>query len=359
MRILHIINNLAFGGAESLLVSMLPLVNVTHQVEVLLLDGRESTLLAKLESYNIKVIKLTNRGLYNPFIIFKLISIFNNYDIVHVHLFPSMYYAAMAKLLSRSKVKLVFTEHSTNNLRLKYWLFRLVDRFIYLNYTKIICITPEVKKVLMNLGIKDKKLCVIYNGIEVEKFIAAEGYERSSFGYSGDDILLIMVAAFRREKNHSVVVKSLSKLGPRYKLILVGDGTLRNNVELEVKELDLVDRVKFLGVRNDVHRLFKMCNIGILSSHWEGFGLAAVEAMASGLPVVASDVPGLAEIVGGGGLLFKEGDITDLTEKIVSLDDKNYYADIQRSGIKKSKSYDLITTVEQLLQVYDALYQKT
>lgn len=359
MKVLHIINSLAVGGAESLLVSMLPLINVTRPVEVLLLDGRESPLLAKLKMYNIKIIKLANKGLYDPSIIFKIIPIFKNYSIVHVHLFPSMYYAAIAKLLSRSKVQLVFTEHSTNNVRLKSCFFRLIDRFIYLNYSKIICITPEVEKVLINLGIADRKLNVIYNGIEVGKFLDAEGYERSSFGYSGDDIILIMVAAFRREKDHSLVIKSLSKLDPKYKLILVGDGYLRSKVELEVKDLNLGDRVKFLGVRRDVDRLLKICDIGILSSHWEGFGLAAVEAMASGLPVVASNVPGLADIVEGGGLLFEKGNIVDLTEKIVSLQDKDYYTNIQLRGIEKAKNYDLSTTVNHLLELYDALDQNT
>ncbi|OOG15669.1 hypothetical protein BWD42_24270 [Sphingobacterium sp. CZ-UAM] len=355
MKVLHIINNLTMGGAESLLVSMLPLMREEIEVDLLLLDDKESPLLDKLNAYNINIISWPNSHLYNPAIIFKIIPIIKSYSVVHVHLFPAMYYVAFAKLLSWSTVKLVFTEHSTNNRRLKSWFFRLTDRLVYLNYSKIVCITPEVKNVLSKLGVSEKKLSVIYNGIQLEKFLEAVPYNRSEFGYSEHDIILVMVAAFRREKNHSLVIKGLKELDRKYKLLLIGDGYLKGEVESEVNELDLNDRVKFLGVRDDVNRLLKTCDIGILSSHWEGFGLAAVEAMASGLPVVASDVPGLAEVVMGGGLLFKPEQMNDFLAKVISLEEKRYYQDIKKKCLEKAGKYDLKRTVQELILMYNRL----
>jgi Glycosyltransferase len=355
MRVLHVINNLIVGGAESLLVAMLPLIKKQVDVEVLLLVDTDSSLREKLKESNINILELSNRQLYNPLIILKLISILKNYSVVHVHLFPSMYYVAIAKLLGRSHVKLVFTEHSTSNRRLKSWLFRLMDRLIYLNYSKVICITPQVSKVLIDFGVNKDTLEIIYNGIDLDKFSNAERYNRGELGYDDRDIILVMVAAFRREKNHGLVIRSLSELGPRYKLMLVGDGYMRSQIESEVNELNLGDRVKFLGNRSDVERILKTCDIGVLSSHWEGFGLAAVEAMASGLPLVASDVPGLAEVVKGGGILFAADDVTDFINKIVSLEKKDYYNEVKESGIDKAKEYDLCKTASQLVQLYHVL----
>lgn len=355
MKVLHVINSLTIGGAESLLVSMLPLICKEREVEVLLLNGNESPLLDKLKKYNINIIRWSHHRLYNSLVIFRLISILKNYDIVHVHLFPSMYYVAIAKFLSRSTVKLVFTEHSTSNRRLKSCFFRLIDRLIYLNYSKIVCITPEVKSTLADLGVSRQKLCVIYNGIEIEKFLKAVAYDRAQFGYNEDDIVLVMVAAFRREKDHSTVIKSLLRLDHRYKLLLAGGGYQKDQVVEEVRSLGLEDRVKLIGIRNDIERVLKSCDIGILSSHWEGFGLAAVEAMAAGLPVVASNVPGLSDVVKGGGILFEKGDVIDLASKIVSLEDKDYYTNIQKRCIEKAKKYDLHNTVSHLLDLYKKL----
>lgn len=355
MKVLHIINNLGIGGAESLLVAILPIIRKQIEVEVLLLDDTEGPLFDKLKESNINIIKLSNRRLYNPLIIFKLISILKNYSIVHVHLFPSMYYVAIAKLLGRVRVKLVFTEHSTSNRRLKSWMFRLMDRLVYLNYSKVVCITPEVSKVLIDLGVNKDTLEVIYNGIDLEKFSNAERYDRSELGYDGQDIILVMVAAFRREKNHSLVIRGLSRLETRYKLLLVGNGYIKSQIESEVNELNLSDRVKFLGNRSDVERILKTCDISVLSSHWEGFGLAAVETMASGLPTVASDVPGLADVVRGGGILFAADDVADFINKIVSLEKKEYYNEVKDRCMGKAKKYDLNKTAEELVQLYHVL----
>jgi len=360
MRILHVINNLGVGGAESLLVSMAPLLQKNLQIDVLLLDGSDTPFVRRLEKNDrVNIITLSKGSVYNPVHIFRLIWIIRKYELVHVHLFPAMYFVAIAKFLSFSNVKLVFTEHSTGNRRLKSWFFRILDRIIYLKYSKIVCITPEVKKMLVSLGVHHSKLCLIYNGIETDRFISAKEYDRSMLGYEQEDIIVIMVAGFRREKDHIVVVKSLSRLAHRYKLLLVGDGYLKDQVLAEVMNLGLENRVKFVGIRNDVDRLLKTCDIGVLSSHWEGFGIAAVEAMAAGLPVVASNVPGLSDVVKGGGILFEQGDVMDLTAKILSLEEKDYYNSIQRKCLDKAKQYDLKTTVNQLLMLYETLGQKS
>lgn len=151
-----------------------------------------------------------------------------------------------------------------------------------------------------------------------------------------------------------ITSKPLKFLPEDYKLLLVGDGARRLILEDLVVTLQLQDRVTFLGLRKDVYPLIKMCDIAILSSHWEGFGLVAVEAMASGIPLIASNVKGLAQVVDGGGLLFEPSNVEDLISKILELNDPNLYMQTVNNCLEKSKNYDINIMIEKLITLYDA-----
>ena len=361
MKILHIINGLGGGGAEKLIVDIIPLlVQKDNEVDVLLLNGEKTNFYKELEKQKTGRIFSLGNSYYNPLYIFKIISYLSHYDIVHVHLFPSMYFVAIAKLMSFKKVQLVFTEHNTVNRRLDNKIFNPLEKFIYSFYKKIICITPEVKQQLkLKLNLNPEKLIVIDNGVNIEKVQSTAKAERKDFGYTNNDKLLIMVAAFREQKDQDTVIKTLKELPDNYKLLLVGDGVRRSKLEDLVFELNLKDRVNFLGFRSDVYSLYKMCNIAILSSHWEGFGLVSVEAMASGTPIIASNVNGLNNVVKDGGILFETGNIEELKNIILKLiNNPELYDKVSKAGIDKSKNYSIDKTIEKLLELYNQINNK-
>lgn len=356
MKILQIIDSLAIGGAEKLIVETVPLlVAKGYKVDVVLLNCKYSHLYKELEELNCCVIYTLGSSFYNPIFILKLIPFFYKYEIIHVHLFPAQYFAAIARIFCFKKVKLFFTEHSTSNRRLQNIKLRLIEKLIYSNYNKVICITEEVKTVLKNkLNLSDNKLLVIENGVNLYKVKQSSKFNRQSFNYRKDDKVLIMVGGFRYEKDQDTIIKALEFLPKEYKLLLVGDGVRRPILEDLVKILQLQDRVTFLGLRKDVYPLIKMCDIAILSSHWEGFGLVAVEAMASGIPLIASNVQGLAQVVKGGGLLFEPSNVEDLISKILELNDPNLYMQTVNNCLEKSKNYDINIMIEKLITLYDA-----
>lgn len=112
----------------------------------------------------------------------------------------------------------------------------------------------------------------------------------------------------------------------------------------------------FLGLRSDVPRLLKSADIVVMSSHWEGFGLAAVEGMAACKPVVASNVPGLAEIVNGYGFLFDEGDVQKLREIIKKLFcDKPLYDEVAYKCLKRALDFDIEKMLQEYWEVYTVL----
>ncbi|MEN5194411.1 glycosyltransferase [Sphingobacterium faecium] len=354
MKVLHVINSLHTGGAEKLVISSLPrLKSEGLDVELLLLNGEETPFLKELRLNSNIQIKILGSSFYNPLYIFKLISYLNKYDLIHVHLFPAMYFVALAKVISFSKTKIIFTEHSTSNRRLQNPIFNPLERLIYSIYTRVICITEEVKKTLEDkLHLKNDKFHVIENGIDINYINKSVAHNRSVYGYHESDKLVCMVAGFRREKDHDTVIRALELLPEKYKVIFIGDGYRMEDVKALVASLDICDRVNFLGIRNDVFSFIKMSDIAVLSSHWEGFGLAAAEAMACGVPTIASNVNGLSQVVSGGGLLFEKGDVVELTHLVSLLEEPLFYKEISDNGKKKAACYDISNMIRKLIVLY-------
>ena len=118
-------------------------------------------------------------------------------------------------------------------------------------------------------------------------------------------------------------------------------------------KLDVSDRVRFLGNRYDIPQLMNYADVAILSSHWEGFGLAIIEGMAAGKPAIACDIEGVREIVNGYGLLFKQGDEKDLAKHIKSLlGDSQFYQEIAAKCKSRAKDFDINVMVEKFIHLY-------
>lgn len=366
MKILHIINNLGSGGAEKLIEVLVPKLNKSKgvDVEVLLLTDKNNIFDKKLNKTDIivRVIKLKSpRNPFNILFIRRIIKKYN-YDIVHAHLFPSNYWVAFAKLLMLKPPKLVVTEHSTFNKRRNYIFFRWIEKIVYFLYDSIICISNGTKENLLNWlrpkSINDNKYIVINNGIDLERFILAKPYKKTEIINQLDEenIILCMVGSFTIQKDQNTIIKSMEILAENTHLILVGDGPLKKECELLAKKLNLEKRVHFLGIRTDIERILKTVDIVIMSSNWEGFGLSALEGMAAGKPVIASNVEGLNDVVSGAGILFPQKNYQTLANKINKLIfNSNLYYKVSQECLKRSKYYSIDKMNEKYLLEYKNL----
>jgi len=358
MRILHIINSLEIGGAEKLLVDILPLLKKKEEftVEVLLLLDSDTFFKQTLEQSGVRIHCINAGSVYDLKNIFMIIPFLKNYNICHVHLFPALYWTAIAKLISFSNVKLIFTEHSTDNRRWKNKMFRMVDKFIYKRYSAVTFITKQVKTAFNNnVGSVSSRLPIIQNGINLQRYNQAKAYNKSEIDkrFTPEDVLVIQISAFRKEKDQDTLIRASTQLPKNYRILLVGEGERKSFCEKLAQELNVSERVLFLGNRSDVPNLLKTCDIAIQSSHWEGFGLAAVESMASGLPVLASNVPGLADVIGNSTLLFNQGNEDELAEKILEITSTDIaYKNAQNYCINRANLYDIKSSVEKLTKLY-------
>ena len=358
MKILQIANSLHIGGAEKLLVDSIPLYRAKGiDMELLLLNGTKTPFYSELEKNGVIIHSLSIgniKTVYNPLHIFHIIPYLKKYDIIHVHLFPAIYWAALAKWLSKSKTKLIFTEHNTSNRRItKKGIWQIFDRFIYRQYNIIVSITSNVDSIIkVHLTDKKNKFKIINNGINIAKYSSAT----SSDTNNKKSKIIIQISSFQEPKDQQTVIRAMQFLPENVVLQLVGDGVTRKQCEQLVNDLNLSDRVLFLGVRTDVPLLLKSADIVIMSSHWEGFGLAAVEGMAACKPVIASDVKGLSEVVSNAGLLFEKGNAKDLAEKITSLfNDNEFYQKISQQCFERAKQYDINTMIYKYIDLYNKL----
>lgn len=358
MKILQVITSLKTGGAEKLIVDMVPLyIAQGHQVDVLLFDGTDTPFKKQLLEKGVNVYELRKGGsVYNPINLFKLVPFLRKYDIVHTHNTACQLFAAIGSVLC--SVVLVTTEHTTSNRRRGWKWYRLIDRWMYSRYKAVISISPATAKELKNYLHKIK--CPVYtipNGINLKMVYSAIPLKKEDLNCRKDSFLVMMVAGFREQKDQDTVIRSMRFLPDQVQLCLVGDGVRRYVCKDLVRSLDLENRVIFTGVRPDVQCVMKAADIIILSSHYEGFGLVAVEGMAAHKPVVATNIPGLAEVVEEAGILFPHGDENALAEIIKKMMvDKDYYREVADRCLQRAAEYDIQKTVKEYMQVYNTVY---
>jgi len=356
MKVLQIIDSLPTGGGARFIVNAVPVFNdLEVETDVLLLDGTETSFYQELkEKTTGNIFSLTIGDRWNIRNVPKIIPYLEKYDLVHVHIFPGSYFAATAKFLSRSKTPLLFTEHNSKNRRAIHPAFKYVEKFVYSKFERVICLTDQVKDfVLKNLKVDPKKLVVIENGIDLEAVQNAAPYTKPDLGlFAHSDQLLLMAARMEAQKDHDTVIRTMKYLPDHFKLLLAGEGSRKEQLMNLAKEEGVEDRIYFLGNRSDILRIMKTVDFIVLSSHFEGLSLAALEALASGKPFIASNVEGL-DFIKGGGLLFEKENADELSKIILKLEnDKGFYNTTIENCQKKALDYDIKKMVKSYIQVY-------
>ena len=356
MKILHVITSLYTGGAERLMVDLLPLLkdNGKNHVDLLLINGVDTPFKRAVgqEGINVHCLSMTN-DVYNPKNILRMRYFLRDYDIIHTHNTACQFFVPIAALLTGRKPLLVTTEHNaTNKRRNRAWL-KPVDRWMYSRYAAIICIADQTRNNLDEYLGKQDKITTIYNGVNIDRFL------KPINDISGKDSFVItMVSAFRTQKDHETLMRAMKFLPNNYRLQFVGGG---ENVDKErlyscCHDLGLDNRVTFMGVRHDVPEILEKTDFVVLSSHWEGLSLSSIEGMASGRPFIASDVDGLREIVGGAGVLFSHGDEKDLAQKILYLSkNPEEYQAVAKRCQEKARRYSISSMAKNYLDLYQKL----
>ncbi|MBC42548.1 MAG: hypothetical protein CML19_10020 [Pusillimonas sp.] len=365
MKILHIVLCLGKGGAEKLLVDFLPKYTLKgHNISILQLSSilESQEYIDLVEKAGIKFYSLSNGRLKNPFLILKIRKFLkeNNFDIVHVHLFPSLYFSALATIGIKNKPVLVFTEHSSQNGRNTRFYFKPIEMFMYARYDAIIAISDNIKSKLISWVGLQKNIYSIPNGIDIHHFEGITGYSSSEwiqmFDVPFDSFKILMVARFSHPKDHLTVLRAIQQLPPKVHLFLVGDGGEVEKIKRFSQEMNLGEKVHFLGFRLDIPQLMKTVDIVVLSSLYEGMSGVTMEALASKTVFLGSDVSGIKEVVPDNRFLFSSQDYKMLAEKINSIKNNTVLmTSMQKDGFSFVQKFDVSNMIDQHLSLYEKL----
>ena len=193
-------------------------------------------------------------------------------------------------------------------------------------------------------------------GIEVEKFAnpgVTREQKREELGIPQDAKLLISVGELNRNKNHETVIKAIKDLDVYY--LIAGRGDLQNHLQNLIDELNLSDRVKLLGYRTDVAELYAASDVFVFPSFREGLPVSMMEAMASGLPCIASKIRGNVDLIDNSenGYLCNPSLSDEFTKAIECiLTDDSLKANMSQANIQKAKKFDVIPINDIMLDIY-------
>lgn len=356
MKILHVITSLQTGGAEKLIVDIVPRLREKGlEVDVCLFNGKETPFKRQLQTCGCKIYDLSyDERYYSPIKIFKLWRIMQHYDIVHTHNTASQIFAAIASVFC--SVFLVTTEHNTSNRRRDWkWYPLWIDKWMYNQYKMIICISNQAEiNLRKSIGKCKAEITTIFNGIDVAWYHSAK--PNMSLRNS-DRFVVVMVAGFRYQKDQDTLIKAMRHLDKgKFELWLVGDGERRQSLELLVESEEVSGQVRFFGLRSDIPEILHTADVIVMSSHFEGLSLSNIEGMSVGKPFIASDVDGLREITKGYGVLFPHGNDEALANEIKKIaEDQSYYNQIASQCYERAKQFDIKNMVDAYANVYNQL----
>jgi len=220
--------------------------------------------------------------------------------IVHTHNPGAFIYGAIGAKLAKVPI-IINTEHGYEYkipLRKK-----IIERFLMKNIDKTIAVSNDLRKKLAKSGTWSKdKIITIHNGIDLQEFntVVHKYALRVALGFTENDILIGNVARLAPVKDHSTLISAFEIISGRFtnsKLIIVGEGELRDELEKRTIGIGLNNRVFFLGERKDIREILSIFDIFVLSSLSEGTSITLLEAMASGKPVIATNVGGNPEVI--------------------------------------------------------------
>ncbi|NMF82638.1 glycosyltransferase family 4 protein [Nodosilinea sp. P-1105] len=272
-------------------------------------------------------------------------------DIVHGHLFPTILYIALAAKMLRWPGRLVCTEHNTHNRRRGTIIGKLVDSQIYPAYEQIYCISSGTKNALRGwMPDQADKLRVIENGTSLP---CSQFKPRTP----KNKIIIVSVGRLNKQKNYTAAIQAMSLLrNVSVEYRIAGLGPEETALKSLCVQLGLTDIVKFYGYVDDIFAFFKQADVFLMPSRWEGFGLAAVEAMNTGLPVIASSVDGLREIVDTPapcGILVSPDNPKEIAAAVKTLLDLKTRLIYGKNAFNRSVEFSIEKMINRYLNAYN------
>ena len=380
MRICHLISSIGKGGAETHLYSLVKKqIQNKNSIIIIYLKGNDFW----KKYYNkigVKTYKLSLLSIFNLFrlieVYFKIKNICSTFkpDIIHSHLLAMELIGAILKYNLTNKFKLVVTKHLDSFFleasfgRANFIKGVFIDRFIISQSNKVICISKQVKKYfLLNIPEYKNKYSVIHYGFSFEEFKFSKNKSKfqkklkQEYKIKNNDLVLCNIARHVRQKSLDILLKGFSEyaaLNNNSRLILVGKGPETQKLKKLSIDLKINNKIIWINNYNNISDIFELSDIFILTSQYEGLGLVLLESMASKIPIIASKISAIPEVVinNFNGYLFSYGNYNIIPKKILKLENKYKRKIFGQNGYQLlKKKFNLNEMHSKTMQVYNKI----
>lgn len=355
--VMHVTHELGAGGAEVLvyeLVSRLPAKGFDAQAVAVLGGGSFEPMFRENE---LPLRVFSRKGLFGIGTIIDLYRLFKRErpQVVHTHLFLADTWGRISARLA-GVPHIVSTEHNVNP---SYGLVKRLMNRVLSKVTDIhIAVSKEVKRaMILKDRVDQKKIRVIVNGIDLERIIP-----RGARPFH-DVPRFIVVGRLAPQKDHATLLKALALIKRPWRLQIVGTGELEGQLRALAERLRIASRIEWLGFRDrdSIPELLSEADVFFFPSRYEGLGLAAIEAAAAGVPIIASDIPPLRELLDDDDVrYFSAGDVSELAKAINETlsDPVSSVLRAARAVPKIRAQVSIERMVDQYAKVYGMLLRK-
>ncbi len=348
MIIVHVITAFGIGGAEKLLLNTINKQVEQHEVHLIYLkpiNDLASSLDSKVKTRHIPLTIIT---------VFKLSKYFKqiNPQIIHTHLSHADILGIVASIGIKAKTlctmhNIYFKKSSVDSL-----LFFIYKCLFFIKKVHVISISKSVENHVLNkLKQPKKRSYLLYNAIPSQETFFKEDKKKDNV------VNILFVGRLVKQKSVSTLLKSIGHLKKEnIRLTIVGDGVLSGELKELTKQLNIENKVVFVGAKKNIEGYFNTADIFVLPSIWEGFGIVILEAFRSKLAVVASNIEGPSELIEHqiNGVLFPPENDIELSKKLKELiDNPEIRNKLAKQGyISFTEKYHINTYVKQLEKIY-------
>lgn len=365
-KVLHVVGGMDLGGTETMLMNLYRKINKQMYFDFISYYDREGYYDNEIRRLGGNVIRCDSPSkigqIKSTINLYKIIRE-NNYDIVHAHTLFNCGTVMIAAKLAGVKIRISHAHTNLDNITnlMKKFYINIMRVLIRIFSTKYVACSESAAVYLFGKSIVNKKnYKILHNYVNYEEILLTQDKNsiREELKLAKDDVLIGHIGRFVEAKNHEFlidIINEIIKVNKNVKVILVGDGPLRNNIENKIKELDLIDNVFLLGLRNDINIILNNLDLFIFPSKYEGLGLVILEAQAAGVKCLVSEaIQEEADLNIG---LLKKIELKVSAKKWAEAalqENMNRY--VNKNSIReafKEKRYDLNSIIGNLKMIYE------
>lgn len=353
MKVIQVIPAFRLAGAEVMCENLcVALKNAGVDVIAVSLYSENTAITDRLDKKGVRIEYLDKKPGFDASVIIKLVHLFKKEkpDVVHTHIYASKY-ALPAAAIAGVKKKI----HTVHSMAQKEQgsLGKKVNTFLYRHCGVVpVALSSEVKKSIGEVyGLQESIIPVVYNGIDLSKCIRKNDYEANGV------FTIVHVGRFMKVKNHKTLIRAFARFAEKkesIRLQLLGEGELLDEMKDYAEKLKVADKVEFLGLQSNVYPYLNKADVFCLPSEYEGVPMTLIEAMGTGLPIVASNVGGIPDmLVNGENALLVEPNYVAVENAIEKLyNDVEFRIRLGNAAALRSEEFSAKVMASSYIKIY-------